>query len=124
MDDVNPYYFVIHSISLLVQSCSINPCVYATYDTEQYYAKCTQSESQLSLWLRNELSNRLLTWLDIHSLNNEKIVVEAYHGVYQSDEHYNIGNDTHCGVDGIIVEGRHEDEELREHTSKWRNTTK
>ena len=43
LDDVNPYYFIIHSISLLVQSCSINPCVYATYDTEQYYAKCTQS---------------------------------------------------------------------------------
>ena len=65
----------------------------------------------------------MLVGLDVHSLDDEQIVVERYHGVDQRDEYHDVGQRSGGGGQVGALDSCHEDEELGEHTSEGRNTT-
>ena len=89
----------------------------ARADAEEGNACGAESQSHTGVDIGLERGQRIVRGLDIHSLDDEQIVVQAHDGVDQGYEYHEVS------PEGALLGSSHEHEELREHTCKRRNTS-
>ena len=66
------------------------PVVEETANPEKENARSTDGKGELGVGVALESRQGRIGVLDVHSLDDEQIIVKAHYGIYQGDEHYKV----------------------------------